>query len=330
MRRIRRAVCATLATGACLTAFVGMAVPRDAAAATYPSRPIRLVAPFAPGGGTDILARALGQKLAPVLGQNVVVDNRPGAGGNLGAELVANAPPDGHTLLMVSASYAVNASYQALNFDPVRSLVPVAQIAVVPFMLLSRSTLPVNDIGSLVALARSKPGELTYASSGIGSSPHLAGELFVSMTGTKMVHVPYKGGSPALTDLLGGQVDLLFSTVVQGLPHLKSGKVKVLAVASPSRSPTLPEVPTIAESGVPGFDVTNWFGVLAPAGTPAPILEQLNREIVQQLNSPELRERLAAEGAEPTGSSAAEFGRLIAADIRKYTAAVKAAGIKAQ
>jgi tripartite-type tricarboxylate transporter receptor subunit TctC len=292
-----------------------------------PARPIRMIVPFAPGGGTDILARALAPKLGTVVGTTVVVENRPGAGGNLGVEMTAKSPPDGHTLVMVSASFAVNASYQKLRFDPIKDLAPVAQIAVVPLALLARSTLPVSDLRGLIELARAKPGTLTYASSGIGSSPHLAGELFVSATGTRMVHVPYKGGAPAVADLIGGQVDLLFTTVVLGLPHVRAGKVKPLAVASLFRSKSLPDVPTIDESGVKAFDVTNWFGVLAPGGTPAELVRTLNQHIISQLSSPELSARLESEGAEPRGSSPAEFARLIESDIRKYSQAVKAAGI---
>jgi len=308
-----------------------LVVPRSVRAQdAYPSRPIRLIVPFAPGGGTDILGRTLAQKLGPALGTTVIVENRPGAGGNLGAEQVAHAAPDGHTLLIVSASYAVNASFQPPKFDPVRGLAPIAQIASVPFLLLARESLPVRDVSGLLALARERPGQLTYASSGVGSSPHLAGEMLASLSSTRMIHVPYKGGGPAITDLLGGQVDLLFATVVQGLPHVKAGKLRALGVGGPVRAPQLPEVPTIAESGVPGFDITNWFGVLAPAGTPAPILERLNRDIVQQLGTAEMKERLTAEGADPWGSSAAEFARLIESDIRKYTQIVRAAGIRAQ
>ena len=296
----------------------------------YPTKSVRMIVPFTPGGGTDILARSLGQKLGESMGTAIVIENKPGAGGNLGAELAAKAPADGYTLLMVSASYAVNAALYPLGFDPVKDLVPISQIASVPFVLMAHPSLPANDVQELIALARAQPGRLNYASSGTGSSPHLAGELLAMLTGTKMVHVPYKGGAPALTDLLGGQVQLLFATVVQGLPHIKSGKVKPLAVGGRERSKTLPQVPTIAESGVPEFELTNWFGVLAPAGTPAPILERLQREIVQQLQAPELRTRLAAEGAEPAGTSGADFERLIRADIEKFGRIVKAAGIRVQ
>jgi tripartite-type tricarboxylate transporter receptor subunit TctC len=324
--RILRRAFALALSGALAAPWFASAQATEA----YPGKPIRLIVPFAPGGGTDILARALAPRLGAALGGTVVVENRPGAGGNLGVEMAARSAPDGYTLVMVSASFAVNASYQSLRFDPIRDLAPVAQIATVPLVLLARSALPVQDLRALIALARQRPESLTYASSGIGSSPHLAGELFVSATGTRMTHVPYKGGAPALSDLLGGQVDLLFSTVVQGLPHIQAGKVKPLAVASLARSKSLPDVPTIDESGFSGFDVTNWFGVLAPAGLPAGLLASLNAHIRAQLDAPELRTRLESEGAEPRSSSAEEFARLIASDIRKYTQAVKAAGISAQ
>jgi len=304
------------------------AFPLPAAAQNYPTKPIRLIVPFAPGGGTDILARVIGRKLGESMGQQVVVDNRAGAGGNLGAALAATASPDGHTLLMVSASYAVNASVYKLAFDPVKDLMAVTQVASVPFVLVAHPSLPANSVKELIALAQTRPGQLNYASSGNGSSPHLAGELFTMMTGTKMVHVPYKGGAPALAEVIGGQVPLLFSTVIQALPQLKAGKLKAIAVGSLKRSSALPEVPTIAESGVAGYDVTNWFGVLAPGTTPKPIVLRLNREIVQHLRSADLRARLASEGADPVGSSPAEFERVIRNDIEKYTRIVKAAGIR--
>ena len=304
------------------------AFPLPAAAQNYPTKPIRLIVPFAPGGGTDILARVIGRKLGESMGQQVVVDNRAGAGGNIGTELAATASPDGHTILMVSASYAVNASVYKLAFDPVKDLMAVTQVASVPFVLVAHPSLPANSVKELITLAQTRPGKLNYASSGNGSSPHLAGELFTMMTGTKMVHVPYKGGAPALAEVIGGQVPLLFSTVIQALPQLKAGKLKAIAVGSLKRSSALPEVPTIAESGVAGYDVTNWFGVLAPGTTPKPIVLRLNKEIAQHLRSADLRARLASEGADPVGSSPAEFERVIRNDIEKYTRIVKAAGIR--
>lgn len=305
-----------------------LALVPPCAAQGYPSKPIRLIVPFTPGGGTDILARVIGQKLTESMGQQVIVDNRAGAGGNIGAELAAKASPDGHTILMVSASYTVNAGLYKLAFDPVRDLAPVTQVASVPFVLVAHPAVPASNVKELIALARSKPGQLNYASSGNGSAPHLAGELLTMMTHTTMVHVPYKGGAPAVADVIGGQVQLLFSTVIQGLPHIKSGRLKPLAVGSPKRSSALPEVPTIAESGVPGYDVTNWFGVLAPGAIPRQIIKRLNQEIVQHLQNADLRARLAAEGAEPVGSSPGELERIIRGDIEKYARIIKAAGIR--
>lgn len=306
------------------------AMPAAQAAEPYPTKPIRLLVPFAPGGGTDILARVFGQKLTESFGQQVVIDNRPGAGGNLGTELAARATPDGHTMLMVSASFAVNAAIYKLAFDPVNDLAPITQVAAVPFVLLAHPSVAANNTKELIALAKAKPGSLNYASSGNGSAPHLAGALFTMMTGTSMVHVPYRGGAPAVTDLLAGQVQLLFSTVIQGLPHVKAGKLKPIAIAGLKRSAALPDVTTIAESGVTGYDVTNWFGLLVPRGTPPAVITRLNGEIVQHLKSQELRTRLAAEGADPVGGTAAEFGALIRNDIAKFTKVVKAAGIKVQ
>jgi tripartite-type tricarboxylate transporter receptor subunit TctC len=284
--------------------------------------------PFTPGGGTDILARVIGQKLTETMGQQVIVDNRPGAGGNLGAELAVRATPDGHTILMVSASYAVNASLYKLGFDPLKDLAPVTLVASVPLLLVAHPSLAANNVEELISLARSKPGQLNYASSGTGSSLHLAGELFTMMTNTRMVHVPYKGGGPAITDVLAAQVHLMFGTVILTMPHVKAGKLKAIAVGSLKRSSSLPEVPTIDESGVPGYDVTNWFSVLAPSRTPAAVIARLNKEIVQHLRTAELKARLATEGADPVGSSPAECGRVVRGDIEKYARIVAAAGIR--
>ena len=294
----------------------------------YPSRSVRMIVPFPPGGGTDIVARSLSQKMTDNLKQSVLVDNRPGAGGSLGAELAVRAAPDGYTILMVSASYAVNASLYKLAFDPVKDLAAVTQVATLPAVLVVHASVPANNIKTLIALAQARPGQLNYASSGNGSSPHLAGQLFTIMTRTSMIHVPYKGGGPAIADLVGGQVQVMFSTVVQALPHIKSGKLKALAVSSLNRISALPEVPTIDESGVPGYDETNWLGVLVPKATPRPVVDRLHKEIVQHLSSPDLKSRLSAEGAEAVGSRPAEFERKIASDVEKYTRIVKESGIK--
>ena len=324
--RLRACEPGTLAAG-CIIFGAALGCCASAQAQTYPTRPIRLIVPFAPGGGTDILARVIGQKISEGMGQQVVVDNRAGAGGNLGTELAAKAAGDGHTILMVSASYAVNASIYKLDFDPVRDLTPITQVASVPFVLVANPSVPANSIKELIALARAKPGQLNYASSGIGSSPHLAGALFALMTNTQIVHVPYKGGGPAFVDLLAGQVQFMFNTVLQSLPYIKGAKLKPIAVGSLKRSSALPQVATIDESGMAGYDVTNWFGLLAPAGTPARVLERLNADVVKHLRSPELTQRLAAEGAEPVGGTPHAFEQLIRSDIDKYKRVVKAAGI---
>lgn len=295
---------------------------------SYPVKSIRMIVPFTPGGGTDILARTIGQKLAESLGQPVVIDNRPGAGGTIGAEMAARAAPDGYTLLMVSASYAVNATLYKLSFDPIEDLAPVTQVASVPFVLTATPSLPVANVRELIALARAKPDSINYGSSGNGSSPHLAGELLKLMAGIDLLHIPYKGGGPAVTDQMGGRVHLMFNTILQSLPLLTTGKLKALAVGSPTRSPAAPDIPTIAESGVPGYDFTNWFGVLAPAATPKPIVVMLQREIAKLLSSAELRQRLAAEGAETVGSTPEAFAQLIRADVEKYAKIVQAAKVK--
>lgn len=294
----------------------------------YPERPLRLIVPFAPGGGTDILGRLIAQGLTEGLGQQVIADNRPGAGGNVGAELAARATSDGYNLVIVSASYAVNAAVYKLSFDPVKDLTPVIQVASVPFVLLAHPSVPASNVQELLALAKKQPGKLNYASSGSGSSPHLAGELLGMRTGVKLVHVPYKGGAPALRDLMGGQVQLLFLTAVAAIPQVQAGRVKALAVGSLERSSALPNVPTIAESGVPGYDVTNWFGILVPAGTPADRIGRLNREINKVLDGVTLKQTLANQGATPVGGSAADFAKVIRDDIVKYKDIVKAAKIQ--
>jgi tripartite-type tricarboxylate transporter receptor subunit TctC len=309
-------------------AALAMAAPSGAWAQSYPNKAIRLIVPFTPGGGTDILARTIGQKLQESFGQQVLVDNRPGAGGTTGAEMAAKSPADGYTILMVSASYAVNAALYPLPFDPLKDLAPVSQVATVPFVLTATPSLPAANIKELLALAKAKPGSITYASSGIGSSPHLAGELLKLMAGIDMLHVPYKGGGPAVTDQLGGRVQLLFNTILQALPYVKSGKLKALAVGSLQRSAAAPEIPTITESGVPGYDFSNWFGILAPGATPRNVSGTLQAEIVKHLNGADLRARLAGEGAEVVGSTPEEFGRVIRADIEKYQRIVKAANVK--
>jgi tripartite-type tricarboxylate transporter receptor subunit TctC len=301
-----------------------------ARAQDYPTKPIRLVVPFAAGGATDVLARLVGERLTASLGQQVVVDNRPGAGGNIGSDLVARAEPDGYTILMGAVgTHAINPSlYPKMPYDPVKDFAPVTLVASVPNVLVVNPEVPANSVQELIDLAKAKPGELNFASSGNGTSIHLSGELFKAMTGTDIVHVPYKGSGPAVTDLLGGQVQMMFDNMPSSLPHVKAGKLRALGVTSAKRSPALPEVPTIAEAGVPGYDATSWFGILAPAGTPEPVVTRLQGAIVQALGEPEMRQRMADLGAEPVGDTPAEFGQFIAAEIAKWAKVVNDAGVK--
>src|SRR5664279_1265564 len=260
-----------------------------ASAQGYPTRPIRLVVPFPAGGTTDILARAVSQKLTEAFGQAVVVDNRPGAAGNIGSDLVAKSTPDGYTLLMGTVgTHAINPSlYAKMPYDHIKDFVPVVLVAGVPNVLEVNTSVPVHSVNDLIKLAKDKPGQINFASSGAGTSIHLSGELFKTMAGVDMTHVPYKGSSPALTDLMGGQVQIMFDNLPSSLALIKAGKLRAIAVTSLKRSPALPDVPTISESGVPGFEASSWFGVLAPAGTPAPIVARINSEVNKWLQSPE-------------------------------------------
>ena len=311
-----------------IIAVLTMAGP--AGAQDYPTKPIRLVVPFAAGGATDVLARLVGERLTASLGQQVVVDNRPGAGGNIGSDIVARAEPDGYTILMGAVgTHAINPSlYPKMPYDPVKDFAPVTLVASVPNVLVVNPEVPANSVQELIDLAKAKPGELNFASSGNGTSIHLSGELFKAMTGTDIVHVPYKGSGPAVTDLLGGQVQMMFDNMPSSLPHVKAGKLRALGVTSAARSPALPEVPTIAEAGVPDYDATSWFGIQAPAGTPEPVVARLQGAIVQALGEPEMRQRMADLGAEPVGDTPAEFGRFIAAEIAKWAKVVNDAGVK--
>lgn len=305
-------------------------VPAQAADAVtnFPTKPIRMIVPFPPGGSNDILGRFMAQKLTERLGQQTVVDNRGGADGIIGTELAARAAPDGYTLLIVSTSYAMNPAIHKLPYDPLKSLTPVALIGTGPNLLATTPSVPASSVKELIALAKAKPGQLRYASSGIGGFNHFGGELFKSLAGIDMVHVPYKGGGPAMIDVMSGQVEVLVSTLIQALPHIRSGKLKALGVGSAKRSPALPAVPTIAET-IPGYDGSIWWGILAPAGLPAAILGKLNTEIGVILRDPESAKRLAAEAAEPEIAPPAAFGKIIAADIAKWSRIAKQAGITA-
>ena len=315
-----------MAAGALLAAFAMM----SHAQAPYPTKPIRIVVPFPAGGTTDILARAVAQKLTETMGQTVVVDNRPGAGGNIGAELVAKSPPDGYTLLMGTVgTHAINASlYAKMPYDHVKDFAPVILVAGVPNVLVVNPSVPANNVQELIAYIKANPGKVNFASSGSGTSIHLAGELFKTMAGVSMTHVPYKGSAPAVTDLLGGQVQLMFDNLPSALPHIKAGKLRALAVTSTQRASALPDVPTVAEAGLPGFDATSWFGLLAPAGTPKDVVAKLNAEVAKWLASPEAREKLASQGAIAAGQSPEDFTRHIAAETAKWQKVVKESGAK--
>jgi len=297
-------------------------------AATYPAKPVRLVVPFPAGGTTDILARAVAQRLSEAWGRQVIVDNRPGAGGNIGSDLVAKAAPDGYTLLMGTVgTHAINPSlYKNMPYDHVKDFAPVILVAGVPNVLVVNPSLPVHSVTELIAYAKANPGKLNFASSGNGTSIHLSGELFKAMTGVEMTHVPYKGSAPALTDLIGGQVQLMFDNLPSSLPFIKAGKLRALAVTSGARAAALPDLPTLAESGLPGFEASSWFGVLAPAGTSRDIVAKLNGAIAGWLASPEAKEKLLAQGAIAAGGTPEDFARHIGAETAKWAKVVKASG----
>lgn len=297
----------------------------------YPGKPIRIVVPFPPGGGTDIVARILTQKLSESFGANFVIDNRAGAGGSIGTEMVAKAPPDGYTLGIVSGSHAINPSlYSKLPFDAVRDFAPVTMLVSGPGLLVVHPSLPVKTVKELIALAKGKPGQLNYASAGNGTPPHLAGELFKSMAGVDMVHVPYKGNTPAFVDLISGQVSLSFPTIPSALPHVQAGRLRALAVTSRKRSAVMPQLPTIAESGLPGYDTSSWFGMLAPAGTPREIVRKLQQESAKVLQLRDVREKLLSQGLEPAGSTPEEFAATIESEIAKWAKVVKASGARVE
>lgn len=323
-RPVRRLLCA-LPAAAGASALVGA---RPASAQAWPERPVRVIVNFPPGGVADVIARAVAPPLAEAIAQPVVVENRAGANGNVGAEAVAKAPPDGHTLLMSSGgAVSVNPHlYPKMAFDPVRDLQPVAAAARVLVYLVVRPDLPVRDVREMVAYMRSNPGRLSYGSAGNGSSPHIAGEMFKSAGRLFAVHVPYRGAAPALTDLLGGNLDYMFDPGI-GLAHVRSGKLRLLAVGSPKRAPMFPEVPTLAESGMSGFDADTWFGFYAPSGVPAPIVDRLNREINRILQAPSLRERIASLGGEAVTMTPSEFEARARADRERFGRIIREARI---
>ena len=319
-------------TAAILSIAAPVALPQTAtlsAVPAYPTRPIRLIVPTPPGGGTDIFARALGQKLGESFGQSVVVDNRAGGSEIVGADIAAKAAPDGYTLIMISSTHTITPSVLAkLPYDAVKDFAPVSQGTLSPYLMGVHPAVPVKSVKEFIALAKSKPRELNYGSGGSGSAPHLAGELLKISTGIDAVHVPYKGGGPAVLALISGEVAMLFNSLPAMLPNVKAGKIRALAVSGAKRSPAVPELPTVAESGVPGFEVINWYGVLAPAKTPQAIVAKVHAEIVRQLQAPDLRTRLANDGTDPVGSTPQEFADFMKAEIAKWAKVVKASGAR--
>jgi tripartite-type tricarboxylate transporter receptor subunit TctC len=308
--------------------FAAPAFPRSALAEDYPARPVRIVAGFAPGGGVDITARLIGQWLNERLGQSFVVENRTGAGGNIGTEAVVGAAPDGYTLLLATVPNAVNAAlYNNLKFNFIRDIAPVAGIIRVPMIILLHPSMPVRTVPELIAYAKANPGKVNMASAGNGSAPHMAGELFKMMTGINMVHVPYRGQGPALTDLLGGEVQVLFATAPGTTDYIASGKLRALAVTTAARAQVLPDVPPVGDF-VPGYETSQWYGMCAPGKTPAEIVGKLNNEINDAIGDPGMKARLAALGGEPLPGTPAEFGKLIAEETEKWAKVVKTAGLK--
>ncbi len=300
-----------------------------APAQTFPSKAVRIIVPYPPGGTSDILSRLLSPKLNEVFGQPVVVDNRPGANGNIGADLVAKSPPDGHTLLLADlGALTISPSIYKLPFDPVRDFAPVTMVTYSPHLLAVHPTVPVKTVKELIALAKSKPGLLNFAVSGIGGAPHLAGIAFEAQTGVKWTYIPFKGGSDAIIGLASGQADAIFNGMLATYPHVKSGKLKLLAVSSAKRVASIPEVPTVAEAGLKGFETGSWQGVVAPAGTPKEAVARLNTEITRILNTPEMKENLARQGAEVYTMTSEQLGNWLKSEIEKWAKVVKAANLK--
>jgi tripartite-type tricarboxylate transporter receptor subunit TctC len=310
--------------------IVFLALASAANAEDYPIRPVRLIVPFPPGGSNDLVGRLIANQLSAGLGQQVFVDNRSSAGGMVGTEMAATAAPDGYTLLIVSIPFAVDPALHDLNYDPIKSFAPVALLATGPDVLVVNPAMPVKSVQDLIGLARQKPGQLNYASAGIGTFTHLAGELFRLMTGINIVHVPYRGGGPAVEDVLAGHVSIMFSSLIQTAPYIKSGQLRPLGTGGAKRSPALPDMPTIAESGVPGYAAENWWGILAPAGTPAPIVNKLYDAVRVALKSPELQSDFAREGATPATLTSVEFGDYIKSEIAKWGRVVKEGDVRAQ
>jgi len=316
---------------AAAAAALSLAFPAGAqGTAAYPAKPVKLVIPFPPGGPLDIVGRAIAQKLTEAWGQSVVVDNRPGAGGNIGADLVAKSAPDGYTILMGALStHAVNPSlYAKMPYDAITDFAPITLVAVTPNVLVVNAALPVNSAKEFIAYAKANSGKLAFGSGSNGSAGHLAGELFKVDTGTDITHIPYKGGAPATQALLAGDTQFMFDNLANAMPQVRAGKLKALAVTTAERSKLAPDLPTMAEAGLAGFDISTWFGLFAPAGTPKDVIAKWNAEVVKILNSPEMREKLIAQGAEPSPTSPEQFAAFVKSEIPKYAKIIKASGAK--
>jgi len=310
----------------CLTPHLASAA---APASDFPTRPVRIIVPFPPGGSNDILGRFMAARLTDRFGQQAIVDNRPGADGLIGSDIAARAQPDGYTLLVISTSYVMNPAIHKMPFDPLTALTAVATIGTGANAIVAHPGFPATGVKELVALAKAKPGQINYASSGVGGFNHFGGELFKVITGTNMAHVPYKGGGPAMIDVMAGQVPVLFSTIIQALPHLRTGKLKALGTGGQKRSSALPDVPTVIEQGYPDYVVPIWWGFLAPAGTPPAVIQRINADVAAILTEAETRKRLSAEAAEPWAATPAEFGKTIADDLVRWARVAKQANIRA-
>ena len=316
---------------ACATACALFACSSALAQASggYPNKPIKLVVPYPPGGPTDIVARVVAQKLSEQLGQSIIIDNRPGAGANLGAEAVARSPADGYTLMVATTAHAINpALFSKLNYSITKDFAPISQLTAGPLVIVATPNLAANNVKELIALAKAKNGEINFASSGNGQSTHLSAELFNAMAGTKMNHIPYKGSAPALTDVMSGQADLMFDTMLSAMPFVKGGKLKAIAVTSAQRSPVAPDIPTIAESGLPGYEAIAWNGLLAPAGTPKEVVDQINAALKKVLEAPDVKQRFDAQGFAAQWGTPADFGKFVQSEVDKWAKVVKTSGAK--